>query len=88
MAEIVGLNGQKVDAEIPREDRPEDVLQTLLTEIRDGTVQVTRLIVIVEGSAGDSDNTYFTRTSLATRAEAISLTAIGQRLVIDNIFDV
>lgn len=88
MAEIVGLNGKRVDGEIPRDDRPEDVLEKLLAQIRDGSAKVDRLIIIVEGSIGDSTNSYFTRTSLATNSEALALTVIGQRIITDGILDI
>lgn len=88
MAEVVGLDGKKVDGIIPRTDRPEDVLGRLLSEIKDGSAKIDRLIVIVEGQIGDREKHYFTRTSLATTSEAVALTVIGTRMLIDGIFDI
>ena len=88
MAEIVGLNGKRVDAEIPRDDTPEAVLEKLLGEIKNGTAKVTRLTIIVEGDIGDRKNHYFTRTSLATCAEAMCLASIAHRLFIAEMLDV
>jgi len=88
MSVVVGLDGKQVFDELPREDTPEFVLEKLLGQIKDGTAHVDRLIVIVEGSIGSQDNHYFTRASLATNSEALALTVIGQRILVDGILDV
>lgn len=88
MAEVVGLDGKRVDGEVPRDDRPEDVLEKLLGQIRDGSAKVTKLMIIVEGTIGESANHYFTRTSLATNSEAVALTVIGQRIIVDGVLDI
>ena len=43
MAEVVGLDGKIIGAEIPRDDRPEDVLERLFRDIKDGTLNARRL---------------------------------------------
>lgn len=88
MGKIVTLDGKQVDAEISRDDRPEDVLEKLLGEIRNGIVRPDRLMIIVEGEIKGGEAGYFTRTSLATNSEALALAVIAQRILVDGILDV
>lgn len=85
MSEVVGLDGQRVDGEIPREDTPEAVLECLLEELRNGKVKVSRLTIIAEDVSGDCR--YFTRTSLATTAEAMCLAAVAHQMFLDELLD-
>lgn len=84
VSNLVGLDGKPVSEPIPAVDTPEHILQALLEEIRAGKVTVKRLICVVEA---DADTPFFTRSSLMMNSEAIALTAVGHRLIVDDLLE-
>lgn len=82
MSEVVDLGGKPVEGELPAVDTCEAVLETLLADIRAGTVKPIRLVCIVEH---EGPTTFFTRSSRMLNSEAIALAAVGSRLFMDGL---
>lgn len=82
MADVVGLDGQAVESELPALDTPIAVLFNLLHEIETGTVKPLRIIVSVED---DANPRFFTRSSQMTNAEAVSLLTVSKHILLTNL---
>ena len=88
MAEIVKLNGERVDGRVSPEDTAEAVLTKLLSDIKAGEVNPHRLFIVAEDDTLKSGHRYFCRSTCMTYADAIVLAEVGKRIEMDSLLGV